>query len=99
MSSVRATTVLVVGGTGYFGRLLIEDLLLRTTCRILVGGRSLEALERVRSELGGRVDIAGMDLLRSETLTGALERVDVAICAAGPFQGLPTTLAQACVNR
>jgi hypothetical protein len=98
MSSARATTVLVVGGTGYFGRLLIEDLLLHTACRIRIGGRSQEALERAGGELGGRVDIKRMDLLQPETLPGALDCVHVAICAAGPFQSLPITLAQACMD-
>jgi hypothetical protein len=88
-----------VGGTGYFGRLLVEDLLLRTPCHIRIGGRNQEALERVGGELGVRVDIKRMDLLQPETLPGALDRVHVAICAAGPFQSLPTTLAQVCLDR
>jgi len=98
MSGAWATTVLVVGGTGYFGRLLIEDLLLHTTCRIRVGGRRQEALERARAELGERVDIKHVDLLQPETLPGALDGVGVAICAAGPFQSLPITLAQTCLK-
>lgn len=40
-----------------------------------------------------------MDLLRPETIEAALEGIQVAICAAGPFQAMPVTLAQLCIQR
>ena len=73
--------VLVVGGTGHFGRLLMEDLRRYTDCDLVVGNRSVA------------------ELWNPVLLDAALSGVVVAICAAGPFQSLPTTLPELCLRR
>jgi hypothetical protein len=73
--------VLVVGGTGHFGRLLVDDLRRTTDCELVVADRS------------------SADLRSPESLDDALSGVSIAICAAGPFQTLPTTLAELCLSR
>jgi len=39
------------------------------------------------------------DLMDPDSLNHALSGVDIAICAAGPFQNLPTSLAEICIRR
>jgi len=73
--------VLVVGGTGHFGRLLVEDLRRHTDCELMVAGRR------------------SADLSNPVSLEAVLRGVSVAICAAGPFQTLPTTLVELCLRR
>jgi len=73
--------VLVVGGTGHFGRLLMEDLRRYTDCDLVVGNRTVA------------------ELWNPVLLDAALSGVAVAICAAGPFQSLPTTLPELCLGR
>jgi hypothetical protein len=70
-----------VGGTGHFGRLLVEDLQRYTDCELIAVGRS------------------SANLWNPDALEVALNGVSVAICAAGPFQTLPTTLAELCLRR
>jgi len=83
--------VLVVGGRGYFGRLLIDDLLRHTNCALIVASRRQIHSTRFKTVVADLRDAASLDR--------ALAGVSVAICAAGPFQNLPTTLAELCINR
>lgn len=73
--------VLVVGASGYFGSLLVEELRQHTPLRVVPAGRRL------------------VDLNRPETIGPALEGVAAAVCAAGPFQRLPLSLLEACLER
>ncbi len=99
----RPAQVLVVGGSGYFGRLVIEELLRDTDCRIVVGGRSFRRLRETCRRLGpsvsSRLTPRIVDLTRPASLEPALADTRVAICAAGPFQRLPLTLLLACLER
>lgn len=78
---MAAGKVLVVGGTGHFGRLLVDDLRRYANCELVVADRHLA------------------NLWNPESLDAALSGVSVAICVAGPFQTLPTTLAELCLQR
>jgi saccharopine dehydrogenase-like NADP-dependent oxidoreductase len=79
--SKSSQRVLIVGGTGYFGRLLAEDIRRYANCELVLGDRCTA------------------DLRNPASLVAALSGVSVAICAAGPFQTLPTTLAELCLSR
>ncbi len=97
-------TVLVVGGSGYFGRLLVEDLLRRTTHGIILTARTMASAEQGRahaaSQCGGqaaRIEVAACSLEHANTVHSLVRRSDAAVCAAGPFQRLPLTLLDACL--
>ncbi len=75
--------VLVVGA-GYFGRLLVDDLRRYADCDVIVASR--RTLPRA-------------DLWDQASLELAVNGVSIAICAAGPFQTLPASLADLCVRR
>ena len=67
----------MIGGAGYFGHLLVEDLRQHADAEVVVPDRSL----------------------RLAAVAPALEGVQIAICAAGPYQGLPLTLPMLCLER
>jgi len=98
---MSATKVLLVGGSGYFGRALAADLLRNTDCQIILAGRNRLKLQRALRFLGGdrRLETHVLDLRAPETIPPALSEVGVAICAAGPFQRLPPTLVEICLER
>jgi saccharopine dehydrogenase-like NADP-dependent oxidoreductase len=81
----------VVGGRGYFGSLLIDDLLRHTDCELIVASRHPFHSERFETVVA--------DIWNPRSLERALERTSVAICAAGPYQGLPLMLAKLCLER
>src|SRR6516162_10159745 len=83
--------VIVFGGTGYFGRLLTEDLVLYSACDITVASRHPPHSERFRTVVA--------DLADRKSLERSLHDVEVAICAAGPYQRLPTLLCELCIDR
>lgn len=86
---MRRKRVLVLGA-GYFGRLLIDDLLRYANCDLIVASR-----RRLHST---RFETAVADLWDPPSLERVLAGVNIAICAAGPFQGLPTSLADLCLR-
>jgi hypothetical protein len=73
--------VLIVGGRGFFGRLLVEDLKRYSDCEIAIAGRR------------------ECNLFDPAAVQRSLNGVDIAICAAGPFQKMPTTLLEQCLER
>ena len=88
---MRLNRVLLIGSTGYFGRLLIEDLIRHVACDLVLASRHhfrSSGFQTVVADLG---DVASLER--------ALAGVNVAICAAGPYQKLPTTLAELCLER
>lgn len=95
--------VLVVGATGYFGRLLVEDLLSFTDCGVVVCSRRRKDSQALAAELSktspGRIRFTGGDLNEPTAWAAALKGVFAAICAAGPFQGMPLSLLEACLTR
>lgn len=94
--------ILVVGASGYFGSLLVEELLKYSGARIILGARNLHRLQSVWKKLSQswqqRVEIQQLDLTVPDSLASALPRAKVAVCAAGPFQRLPHTLLQSCLK-
>jgi hypothetical protein len=94
-----AARILVIGGSGYFGRLLVQDLLSFTSASILIGGRNQKHLNEFCDTNRARLYPIEVDLLRKETIAAALSGVQIAICAAGPFTGLPATLLELCLER
>jgi hypothetical protein len=88
---MRRGRVLVIGGTGFFGSLLIDDLLSYEDCDLVVASR-----HRLQSD---RFETVIADLQNTDSLAKALATVDIAICAAGPYQQLPLSLLSLCVQR
>ncbi len=87
----RLPKVLVVGAGGFFGRLLVDDLDRYGNCRLVLGRRRAFRSERFQTVVA--------DLQDPQSLQRALNGVTVAICAAGPFQELPLTLAELCMDQ
>lgn len=89
--------VLVVGGLGFFGRLLVEELLRETRAHVVIGGRRSKGFEAFRAERRERLSFVSVDLNVPGQAAQAVVGMDVAVCAAGPFQDLPLTLPHACL--
>ncbi len=102
MTRPRSPGILVIGAGGYFGSLLVEDLLHHTDASIWVGGRGRSGMEkllrRVGPELSPRLTACVCDLTQPASVEAVLPQVGAAVCAAGPYQGLPLTLLRCCVE-
>lgn len=94
--------VLVAGATGYFGSILCDELIALTDCDLILGGRNTEALRALHEKYahaGYRPSVIELHLDTQESIETALSGVDIAICAAGPFQDLPHLLLESCISR
>ncbi len=87
--------VVVYGGNGFFGRIIVEELLRRTTARIEIASRTARSVEYPGYEY--RVRFVKSDLHNQDSVLRTVAGVDLVIVAAGPFQGMPLTVLQACI--
>ncbi|MBI3549419.1 MAG: saccharopine dehydrogenase NADP-binding domain-containing protein [Elusimicrobia bacterium] len=98
----QSNSLLVVGG-GYFGRRLVEDVLERTSLRVILGARSPERgrgfVESLPDAHRARVAVAACDLSDARSVERSLDGAAAAVCAAGPYQGLPLTFLARCLKR
>jgi hypothetical protein len=81
----------VIGAAGYFGRLLIDDLLHHVRCNVVLGGRRLVSSSGLETRTA--------DLSDRASLERALNDIDIVICTAGPYQQLPLFLVELCLQR
>lgn len=101
-SSPEPCRVLVIGGYGFFGRRLVERLVLQEGLHILVAGRSAAQaaalVEELRPAARASLGSVALDAL-SEELPAALDRllVSAVVHTSGPFQGQDYRVARACV--
>jgi hypothetical protein len=87
--------VVVYGGNGFFGRIIVEELLRRTPARIEVASRTARRIEFPGFE--DRVRFVESDLRDPGSVRPTIARADLLIVAAGPFQGMPVTALEACM--
>jgi len=87
--------VVVYGGNGFFGRIIVDDLLRHTTARIEIASRSGRTVEFPGFEY--RVRSVESDLRNEASVLRTIAGADLVIVAAGPFQGMPQTVLQACI--
>jgi hypothetical protein len=87
--------VVVYGGNGFFGRIIVDELLKRTTARIEIASRTARSVEFPGYE--HRVRFVKSDLQDQDSVLRTMAGADVVIVAAGPFQGMPLTVLQACM--
>ena len=92
----RPPTVVVYGGTGFFGKRVVEDLLVRTMARVVVAGRNKPRTVPVNP----RVTFTVSDLNDRASVQRALAGASVVVNCAGPYQSQgPTLMHEAIANR
>lgn len=79
--------VMVIGGSGFYGQYLVNDLLQFTTATITVASRNPTLQPQWIAS--GRVQTAVCDLKHKHTLTKLAKNHDLIVHCAGPFQYLP----------
>ncbi|HEY9773433.1 MAG TPA: saccharopine dehydrogenase NADP-binding domain-containing protein [Planktothrix sp.] len=93
--------ILVVGAGGFFGKLLVEELLRFGDDDLILAGRKTQPIEEWRKGFDAtwkrRTTVRRLDLLDASAVESAIAAVQIAICAAGPFQGMPHHLLRACL--
>ncbi|MBI4425799.1 MAG: saccharopine dehydrogenase NADP-binding domain-containing protein [Elusimicrobia bacterium] len=97
-----APRVLIVGAGGSLGRLLVAELLERPDVELVAAGRDrgklTAALGAIIAAANRRPALVELDLGDRDAVRQALGGVRAAVCAAGPYQELPQTLLQACLD-
>lgn len=89
--------VIVYGGSGFFGRCVVQDLLKHSDAQVVVASRSPNANHFVG--FGNRVHCYISDATNSESVLGLLDDATVLINCMGPYQGMGLDLLEACVQK
>lgn len=88
--------VVVFGGSGFFGKLIVEDLLENTDAQIIVASRTARKVDFGKPE---SIHVFETDINDAEWVKATIRGADVVICATGPFQGQPLTLLKCCIEQ
>ncbi len=99
-TSPASGAVLVLGGGGFYGRYLVDDLLQHTAARVVVasrnpprdhtwGNRQTAVPRTAYQTAAGNPAVAVCDVRDRERLEALMANADVVVHCAGPFQTLP----------
>ncbi len=91
------STIFILGGYGYTGKLLAKHLLAQTDVEIIIAGRNLEKAKIFADELNtSRVSVSHADAANLESLTSALAGATLCLVAA-PVTHHAETVVRACI--
>ena len=89
--------IVLIGATGYTGRLVAEALV-RNRARPVLAARSSQNLAALGVQLGKGLDTAVVDIRQPETLTEMLQPGDVLVSTVGPFEALGRPVVEAAIE-
>src|SRR5258706_8032714 len=96
-------SILLIGANGYFGSLLLEELLTYTQSEIIAAGRHWRRLDAVSRNWPAhwlaRIERRQVDLCEPQSILASLAGAKIAVCAAGPYQQLPHHLLKICLEQ
>lgn len=81
---------------------MVEELLSLTDCQVVLAGRNQKALydlRQIHAQHDSRLAVEELHLDSRDSVAAALDGIDIAVCAAGPFQMLPHFLLEECISR
>lgn len=85
-TSKRTTRILVIGGGGFYGRYLVNDLYKQTNANITIVGRKPLLIEPAKAD---RIEFVRCNISNLNDLEELVKGFDVVVHCAGPFQDLP----------
>ena len=92
-----APRIVVYGGNGFFGRLVVEELLRNTPAEILIASRRAKHIDFGDQQV--RVKFAESDLSDYGSVLRTIEGASIAMLCGGPFQQMPLWLLRACIEK
>ena len=94
---VHAPRVVVYGGDGFFGRLVIQDLLKHCDAHIVIASRRPKLKDFPSSS--PRLTFVESDLNDYKSVLETVKGAQAAVCCVGPYQGLTLNLLYACIEK
>ena len=88
--------IVIYGGCGFFGRLLVDDLLRYSNAEIIIASRNPRFINFRPYE--NRVKFVISNINEYESVAATIDGAKAAICCVGPFQGLTVNLLLACIE-
>ncbi|HVT02680.1 MAG TPA: saccharopine dehydrogenase NADP-binding domain-containing protein [Thermoanaerobaculia bacterium] len=89
--------VVVIGGSGVFGRLFVRELRQWDDFQLVIAGRDRHAAERIAAE-AGVIEVAQLDVRDLAALRHVASGAFAVVCLAGPFQALDHHAPEAVVD-
>ncbi len=89
--------IVVYGGSGFFGRLVVEDLLNTSDANIVIAGRHPKPISFQPHEQ--RVQYQISDINDYASALSTIEGADIVVCCIGPYQRLTLNLLRACIEK
>jgi hypothetical protein len=89
--------VVVYGGTGFFGRLVVQDLLDHSNASVIIASRQPKDIQ-FKTDDPTRVKLFISDIEDIGSIVRVIQGTDVVISCLGPFQGQSLSLIKACID-
>jgi hypothetical protein len=94
---LAAPKVVVYGGDGFFGRLVVQDLLKHSCVNVVIASRQPNT--SFFQEAASRATFYQSDLNDYASVLATIDGAQLVICCAGPFQGMGLNLLRACIEK
>lgn len=95
---MRNLNIVVVGATGYTGRIVCTYLKEKGVSSWGIAGRNVDKLEALRRELSLEIPIFQVDIHQSVSLDEMCRETTCVIACAGPFTNIGMPIADACMR-
>jgi hypothetical protein len=92
-----ALRVVVYGGSGFFGRLVVEDLLRHSQAHIVIASRRAIPVDFGSQQ--NRVTIFESDANDRDSVLTTIDGAAIVVCCSGPYQGHTLNLLLACIEK
>jgi hypothetical protein len=93
----EAPRVVVYGGSGFFGRLVVEDLLNHSDAHIVIASRRAIPIDFGPQQ--SRITIVESDANDRDSILATIDGATVVVCCSGPYQGHTLDLLLACIEK
>lgn len=91
--------IVVLGGAGHIGSRIVKELHdLDSSVEIMIADKNVEKARDVARDVGGNINVAGVDASVEESIVNVLKGYDVAINAIGPFYRFGVPILRAAIR-
>lgn len=92
-----APRIVVYGGSGFFGRLVVEELLKTTPAEIVVASRNPKYVDYIAQQ--ARVKFVESNLADYDSVLRTIDGAAIAVLCGGPFHRMLPSLLRACIEK
>ncbi len=97
-NEISRSRIVVYGGSGFFGRLVVQDLLEHSKAEIIIASRNPTSIS-FNAKDPTRIKYFISNIEDLDSIKRTIHGAQVVVCCVGPFQGMSLNLFNACIEK